>query len=166
MMNTTPGKRTPLAVSLGLVALICAGCTPPTGTVSGTVTYKNKPVPSGSVMLVTDNNGSFQGAIDKNGAYTVEGVPVGPAKVSVYSSGSGTRMKMGKGGGVGGGVGGAKGMMTAPKDGPPEAAKAYQGAKEEKTGVNIPPKYMDTDTSGLTVDVKSGPNSYDIPLKD
>src|SRR6516225_11360893 len=153
-MNTDLGKKLVLGTSFGLVALMLAGCSPPTATVSGTVTYKNKPLPGGSVTFVTPT-GTAQGAINSEGAYTAENVPVGNAKVTVYYS-SGPKMPFG---------GNVKGV--APKDASPEAQKAVQGPKASGPTINIPTKYGDPESSGLTVVVTSGKNSpYNIELKD
>lgn len=159
-MNFNPGNKVLFGASLGLAALLCAGCGPATTTMSGTVTYKNKPLTSGIVTFVTDQ-GSANGTIDKEGSYTVETVPVGTAKVSVFSSGgtSTTTKNFGPPGG--------KDRMTTPKGIPPEAEKAFAGAKQGATGVNIPSKYSDPNTSDLKVEVKSGQNPpFNIELKD
>jgi hypothetical protein len=157
-MNTEPGKKAALGVSLGLVALLCAGCSPATTTVSGTVTYKKKLLTGGAVTFVTEQ-GMATGPIDNNGAFTVENVPVGTAKVSVFSGGGPPNMNMR------GGTG--KDRMTAPKDSPPEAEKALQGPKQGTPAVTIPSKYSDAGTSGLTREVTSGQNPpYNIELTD
>jgi hypothetical protein len=157
-MNTDPRKIVTLGVSLALVALLCAGCAPATSKVSGTVTYKTKPLTAGSVTFVTDQ-GTVSGAIDNNGAYTVENVPVGTAKVSVFSAG-GPKMTQ-KFGGV------QKGKGGGPKDLPPEAEKALAGAKQGAPAVTIPEKYSDANTSDLKVEVTSGQNPpFNIELKD
>ncbi len=131
--------------------LVCAGCSQATGTVTGTVTYNNKPLTKGMLTFVTPN-GTATGTIEPDGKYRMA-VPVGTAKVSVFVA-SGPRMP-----------GGPKGGMKGGKDLPPEAKKMLDNAKGG-SGVTIPQKYTDPETSGLSVNVKSGQNPYDIPLKD
>jgi len=156
-MNTDPWKKAPLGVSLGLFALLCTGCGTSTGKMSGTVSYKNKPLAGGIVIFVTAQ-GSANGTIDTAGGYTVDNVPVGTAKISVFTGG---------GGGGGPIMKGPKDRMTTPKDLPPEAQKALQGSKQGSTLVAIPPKYADPNTSDLSVEVKSGQNPpFNIDLKD
>jgi hypothetical protein len=153
-MKTDLRKKAALGGCFTLVALICAGCNPATGTISGTVTYKNQPLPGGSVTFVTDN-GTATGTISNDGKYTADNVPVGNAKVTVfYSSGP----KMYKGGGV----------AKAPKDGSPEAQKMFENMKKGVgAGVSIPSKYNDLESSGLSVTVTTGQNPpFNIELKD
>jgi len=124
---------------------------------SGTVTYKAKPLTHGAVTFVTEH-GTASGAIDTSGAYTVEGVPVGNAKVSVFVGGA---PKMPARGGP------PKDKAAIAKDLPPEAQKMLGNMKKGPAAVTIPPKYNDTESSGLTVTVTSGKNPpYNIELKD
>jgi hypothetical protein len=155
-MNTVSTRKAALGVSLGLLALLCAGCGgPATGTVSGTVTYKSKPVTAGFVTFVTER-GNATGTIDDKGAYTVEMVPTGTAKVAVSGGGGPTMPKFG-----------GKDKMKMTKDLPPEAEKMLAGAKQGSPAVTIPGKYSDANMSDLKVEVTSGRNSpFNIELKD
>jgi hypothetical protein len=126
---------------------------------NGTVSYKSKPLTGGLVTFVTDQ-GTATGPIDNQGGYTVENVPVGTAKVSVFSGGGGPKIQKG-------GPGGGKDTMKIPKDLPPEAQKALAGAKQGTNAVTIPQKYSSTETSDLKVEVTSGQNPpFNIELKD
>ena len=148
-MSTHLGKQAASSVSLGLVALICAGCSPATSTITGTVKYKDKLLPGGSVTFVTAN-GTATGAINSEGAYTAEKVPVGNAKVTVYYS-SGPKMM---------GLGKDKGLI--PKDTPLQNSK--QGGLPK---IDLPARYGDPESSGLSVVVTSGQNPpFNIELKD
>src|SRR5207253_5149962 len=108
-MCTQPRKKIPLGVTVALLGLLCAGCGPATAKVSGTVTYKTKPLTGGIVTFVTDH-GSAEGTIDAQGAYTVEKAHIGATRVAVFSSGGGPIIK---------GAGG-KDKMTVPPGLPPE----------------------------------------------
>jgi len=156
-MNTVSGKKAALHVSFGLVVLVCAGCGSPSGTMSGTVTYKSKPLTGGSVTFLTET-GSATGTIDASGTYKVEDVPLGQAKISVFSGGGPPPMKM---------PGGGKDRGAGQKDLPPEAQQALKGGKQGTPGATIPAKYNDASTSDLKVEVKSGNNPpFNIELKD
>jgi hypothetical protein len=156
-MNTTPAKAGLLAV--GLVALLCAGCPgEPSGKMSGTVTYKGKPMGGGSITFATEN-GAATGGIDSTGGYSIDKVPLGNAKVAVF----GMKPPNMKGKPFGGGKGE---KMTTPKDLPADAQKMFENAKQGST-VIVPPKYNDQETSGLTVTIAAGQNPpYNIELKD
>jgi len=53
------------------------------GTVTGKVTYKGNDITQGKVIFLTDDFHTFDGNIDKDGNYKVEGVPVGAVKVGL-----------------------------------------------------------------------------------
>jgi hypothetical protein len=152
------GKRAPLCVPrLGRGLIVClvlltAGCGS-RGTVSGTVTYKGAPIPSGNVTFVPEKGGAVTAVIE-DGKYTAENVPAGPATIAVTSvAGNARSAFMSK-------------RMTPPKDAPipPEARKAFEGGQGKK-GIEIPERYNDPNQSGLTCTVRGGPQTHDIDLK-
>jgi hypothetical protein len=142
------------SVSLGLSTL--PGCGPDDGLgkrvpVSGTVTYKGKPVAKGSVSFVPEDPNVGRpatGAIDE-GAYqmgtmtTDDGVIPGKYRVTIGASDVDLNQAPPGGGMVDQAV----------------VAKAYRKAK-----TLIPAKYNDPIKSGLTVEVPGG--NYDFDLKD
>jgi hypothetical protein len=132
--------------------LLLAGCSSK-GTVSGTVTFQGKPLPSGNVMFVPEHGPAVSGIID-DGKYTVEKVPVGPAKIAITSAV--TEMSSG-----------FMKHMLPPKDAPipPEARQAMEANAQVKKGIKIPEDYGDPDKSGLTYTVTGGAQTHDIPLK-
>lgn len=91
-MSFLPRFRLSLMASgLFAVSLLIIGCggdkggKPKTGAnVSGTVTYKGKPLPMGRVHMITDGGEQQSGPI-VDGKYTVEEAPLGTVKVTVLT---------------------------------------------------------------------------------
>lgn len=152
-------KRTSVSFFILTLAIPAVGCGSK-ATVTGTVTYKDKPIPSGTILFAPDSGAPSVNAPINDGKYTAERVPTGPAKVSitsVYTEGEAQFMakKMG-------------GKMGPPKDAPipPEARKAFEEESTQlKKGIKIPDQYGDPATSGLTFTVKSGRQTKDFKLE-
>jgi hypothetical protein len=106
---------------LGVVG--CGDSGPPTGKVTGKVTYNGNPVNGGSVFFALKKGGAGTGTIAEDGTYTAQ-VPLGEATVTVN---------------------------------PPPA-------KDPKAPLPFPKKYVSAGTSGLTCEVKSGSNTFDISM--
>jgi hypothetical protein len=136
--------------------LLCAlgGCSGDgKATVSGKVTYQDKPVTSGTVVFVPEDKAKMgdRAPIKPDGTYSTSNLPLGKMKVGVEPGQKGAPAQMPKG---------AKfGKDKQPGQYAPEAAASPAGAY-----VDIPDKYRNPDTSGLTVDVNSSSKTYDIPL--
>jgi hypothetical protein len=113
------------------------------GDVSGKVTYNSKPLVFGTV-LVHGQDGLRQGAIQRDGSFTVRGVKVGEARVAINSPNP-------------------KSIQLIP---PKPVVKTKQEPFPEAPGwFRIPNKYEDVKTSGLTYTVRGGSNAFDIELK-
>lgn len=136
------------------------GYSGPSGTVSGTVTLNGEPVPQGcTVVFLSDKGftatgqvgagGNYQLSVVGKGGSTTSGVPAATYQVSVSPPASGE---------------GAEGDYDAIME---EAAKAGEGQPEESQAEAevIPAKYQSSGTSGLSFDVKEGPNTINIPLE-
>lgn len=141
----SPMRGIALLVFLAPVAMM-AGCGSKSGTISGKVTYQGKAVEGGSVNFLSEGANSTMktGGIQKDGSYSVSGVPVGPAKITVQG------MK-------------ARRLLI-----PAALQKEQGGVKEVKTEqseVYVPPRYGKTETSDLKYDVQSGKQQHDIDLK-
>jgi type 1 fimbria pilin len=134
------------------------GYSGPSGTVSGTLTLNGKPVPQGcTVVFVSDKGftatgqvgagGNYQLSVVGKGGTTTSGVPAATYQVSVSPPASGE-----------GSEADYDAMMekSASGEGQPEASQAEAEV--------IPAKYQSSGTSGLSFDVKEGPNTIDIPL--
>jgi hypothetical protein len=116
--------------------------------VSGSVTYKGKPLTGGKVTFLGDDWASIDGVIDEQGHYTIN-APVGNVKIGVDN-------RMVKLGAIRPEA--SKGAGPRPGSPPPDPIKGKY--------IEIPDKYYDPATSGLTFTVKSGTQTYDITLTD
>lgn len=151
-----------LSLTLGLL-FITLGCSepdnnPPTFNVTGTVTYKNKPVADATVVLVAataDGKGAV-GNTDADGNYSVatfkegDGAIAGEYNVKVF------KYEM---------------VAEPPNDGDDimteeEEEEIYSGVEEvEESGNLLPSKYEDPYKSGFTVKVVDAPVVLDLDLK-
>lgn len=159
-MSRSSRSKAPLTVPrlalLFLVALPILGCGIQTGRVSGTVTYKNKPLTTGSVMLVPSNGTILYGTIQSDGTYAIENVPVGTAMIGVTSVDEKLYAEfVGRNSGKGKPEGKEKG------DGGP---KEPGGGARPLDYNKIPPRYGDVNQSGLRCEVQKD-TTYNIDLK-
>ncbi len=121
-----------------------------TGTITGTVTYKGRPLPGGTVAFhPARGQAVFSGPIRADGTYEVRGVPVGEARVTVD-------MALTK-------AGPAKGpkLKTPPQD---KVLPGKAGAEGQRY-VPIPRAYADVKTSGLRFEVRPGKQTLNIQLQ-
>lgn len=137
------------------MAMGCFGKAIPTGTVSGTVTYNGKSVPEGClVTFISDRGFAALGTVDASGRYQLKmagkgDVPAEKYNVSVTFPGIvGPEMTVEEE---------QKWMAGDP------ATLAKFSQKQKKSP--IPEKYEDSIKSGLTFEIKEGPNTYDIVLQ-
>jgi hypothetical protein len=141
-------SRSAIVRSLALLSiLLVAGCGPsgnekPTAVVRGKITYKSKPVETGTIQFIPDNMGpTAMGAIKKDGTY----------ELSTYREGDGATI-------------GTHKVAIAAK----EEQTNFEGNAAMTDGKRlIPDKYFLEVTSGLTADVKFGQeNVFDFELTD
>jgi hypothetical protein len=152
--STIPQLWKALMILSPMLFLALAGCGEPTGKVSGTVTYRDKAVPGGTVVFVTDDfKRQERVPIQPDGTYSSSNVPVGMCKVAVEPAPKGVKANMPKGAG------------GPPKDTPEDTGKdVYNQAG--KNFVDIPWEFRDPKTSNLTTEVKRGEQTFNIPLFD
>jgi len=137
MTRINPARRA-ACLFAAVAAFALAGCGPSTGTIEGKVTLNGQPVTDLTVNFVSANGDIVSATVGPDGAYTATGILTGDTKVTVTPM-SDTSMD----------------AQQAIKKG-----KAEPGAPK----VKINPKYLDSNTSGLALTVKSGKNPFDIPL--
>lgn len=159
------------------VALCIVGCGPTIGSVNGTVTYGNKQLKGGTVVLMGESGApTYSTLIESDGTYKIENVRTGTYKVLVDTAG----LK----GSLGYNMSGPPGSKVSPKKGagvvknePPPGANVPEGYKmgnpanqqrEEslKRYVQIPLKYSKFEDTSLTLEVKGGAQEYKIQLVD
>jgi hypothetical protein len=68
-----------------LVAVDLSGCGNGTSTLSGKVSYRGRPVTSGSIIVLQDGGTARSGIIQPDGTYSVAGVERGHMRVAVIS---------------------------------------------------------------------------------
>lgn len=114
----------------------------PKGTAEGSVTYKGKPVPYALVIFSGENTTATANA-DAQGNYKMEYVPAGTLDVGVNTdAGRGIMMSA---------------MMAAGQD--------KDSGREKPSFVDVPKKYFDPQTSGITVTTTEGANKLDIVVE-
>lgn len=123
-------------VVLGLT-IAFTGCGPSFGDVRGRVTLGGKPVTKGIVIFLDETNLPYSGEIQPDGTYSIRKIPAGPVKVYAYTR-------------------------------PPSSATLRTkdpAAPAEKPGPDdIPAKYANPETLGLSTTIKSGSNEYNLEL--
>jgi hypothetical protein len=157
------GRRAFGASALGTLLILSAGCGS-RGTVSGKVTMKDELLRHGMVTFATpDGTWSQTSGIGEDGRYTIERVPPGPVKISVFGGAVDRKRSKSKF---------KERMPTAEDVGDEDTPqKVRRKAKMGTTGAPppagpaVPKKYNDPETSELTYEVKSGPQEHNIELK-
>jgi hypothetical protein len=140
--NATPAW----GVAWLLVVLTCGGCNR-VGQVAGKVTYRDQPVPDGTVMLLASDGRAYDGQIQSDGTFFIPNVPAGTAKVSVTSMAAAGEVDK---------SGGGKGDARAK-----QRNLAKGGARSR-----IPIQYSDLNQSGLNVTVEKDVTAQlDLKLK-
>src|SRR5262249_13713184 len=122
-----------MAGGLLLLGLMTAGCGKPTGTVSGKVSYRGRPLPAGTVMFLAEDDGVASGPIQADGTFKIGNVPVGTNKVTVATERPVPPVPRPK-------------DMHPPPDVPPPEQPPVPAGKY----VPIPDKYRNPNESGLT----------------
>jgi hypothetical protein len=175
-----------------LFIAVAGGCGGGKGNVSGTVTVDGKPLPMGTIVF-TSESGPAVAAEILDGKYAAVGVPTGDVKVSLDLSalkslageggarGRTASEKMAEKFGKGAGADTAGKYKDSfdptknpnlPAEAKEQAAqqhKALEDAQRRKTEVipllhAIPDKYTDPKTSGWTLRVSLGDNTFDAKV--
>lgn len=114
-------------------------------TLEGTIKYGKEDVPF-ALVIVAGQGGMATGDVGRDGRYKVENVPLGEVKVAVNTeAGRGDFMSY---------------TMSQSYQGP-EAKGAKKAAAKF---IDVPKKYHDPETSGLTTMIQKGPNTFDIVI--
>lgn len=115
-------------------------------TLKGVVTYKGKPVSHAMIIVATESGVTVAGTgnSDANGNYYVQYVPTGPVKIGVNTDAG-------------------KAMMRGAT-----IAAAVSGDKSQiPKFADVPPKYFNPDTSGITTVLSNvdAVNEFNIEIK-
>jgi hypothetical protein len=143
-----------------LAAVALAGCGPGRGEVTGKVTYKGAPVPGGLLTFrpADPRQNSVPAELSQSGTYSVV-LPAGEVTVTVDNTGLAPAPEM---------------VVEPPVPLPPEVRKAMAASRPRSAGkskrseryVELPTKYQEAETSGLTFTVKRGSQTKDFELTD
>jgi hypothetical protein len=143
-----------LTAALGSL-LSLSGCGSGKATVSGKVSYQGRPILMGSVLMVGPDGITFTSNIEPDGSYKIEGVTSGVVQIGVISP-----------------------KPIAATRGDPESSRprrTVSGASprnlppppaELSKWFEIPAKYEEPTTSGISREIKSGNNpdvNIDLP---
>ena len=132
------------AAVFGLLGIAAAGCQR-TGSVAGKVSYQNKTVVYGTVLVVATDGNTHQGNIGEDGSYSVQGIRVGDARLAINSPDP------------------TAPIVNKAEQKNPEEDKRRAGLKAK--WFPLPRDLGDANKSGLTVQVKGGEDRHDIELK-
>jgi hypothetical protein len=137
--------------ALSLAAVSCVGVSeeklPESGaTLEGTIKYQGQTVEF-AMILVNTPSGSATGTVGENGKYTVANVPLGSVKIGVNTSAARGEFQ-------------SKVMSQNAAAADPSKSTAVRQPKF----VDVPEKYFDPETSGLTTTIQKGTNTFDITI--
>jgi hypothetical protein len=140
-----------LRILLLLPLVLALGCDayetrlPESGaTLEGAVTLSGEKVPM-ALVVVVGQKGSATGQAE-NGHYKVENAPLGDVKIGINTQA-------------------VRGQMISQ-----QMSQSYKGPGSQGGGkpapkfVDVPSKYWEAETSGLTTTIKRGKNDFDISL--
>ena len=120
--------------------LLLAGCSRGFGNVSGKVSYKGQPLPKGTITFYDEANQAVSSGIADDGSYSVSKVAAGKVKIAVTLP-----------------------MFISMAGDTKSAEKA---AAERKKLPSLPPRYADSEKSGLDREVKRGDQTLNLDLSD
>ena len=149
MLTNCWTARRRIVASVSIVSLICiSGCGGGKADVSGKVTFQGKTLTSGTVIMIGSDGVAIATGINPDGTYLINGVRSGTVQIGVVSQNPArAETARGRGGAMRGGKGGSP-------DAPPPSSGWFE----------IPTKYEDPASSGLTAKISSGSSTYDIDL--
>ena len=144
------------AVAAAVVLIGGCGQELPRGRVHGTLKYQGKPFP-GTVIFIAKDNKTHTAELKADGSYEVDGVALGPIKVSIQQPAPRYAVK---------------GEFDVPNSN----AKGVSDEKAGKTaaqydpqpkpsGPRIPMQYADSNKSGLDFELKSADQEWSVELK-
>ncbi len=138
-----------LGVVSALLGLAGCGWTPATGGVSGTVRFDGKPVATGRMTVLCEGAGKPVFFADiTDGAYRIERAPVGGARVTVQAFA----------------VQASTGNVPTPPGSAPALPIPVNLPRAGRPIAGFPERYLNPDASGLTLEIKSGPQTQDFDL--
>ena len=147
-----------LAAVVAAAVVFAGGCgqEPARGRLHGTVTHQGKPFP-GTVIFIARDNKTHTAELKADGSYEVDGVALGPIKVSVQQPAPRYAVK----GEFDVPAGNAKGVA----DEKAGKSAAQYDPQPKPSGPRIPTQYADSNKSGLDFELKSADQEWSVDLK-
>lgn len=150
--STTRYRPLVLAAIFGAAATGCGGSS--TGTLTGTITVKGKPVPAASVIVMTAGNEIYTGDCS-NGKYSVPDVKGGTLKIAFVLTQ----------------VGGPPALTDEQRRQPGNFGREYSERMEKlakqkaaESGIIVPDTYNSVETTPVTHDTSKGwTKDIDVP---
>lgn len=124
-----------------LLIFLCSGCSQQTATVNGQLTWKGKPLPSGTIIFHSADGTKHPSVLNEKGEYLVRNLPAGEARISFLPH---ERVP--------------KGFNRVEPSGVPSLPGTKQAIP------TIPKKYENAQESGLRLVAKPGSQRFDISL--
>jgi hypothetical protein len=141
-------------VGFGAIFLCANGCAKTGGDVKGTVTFNGTPLNAGTVGLVgADGKNAASGSIEPDGSYFISKAPKGTYTVVVETFEPPST-------GTAGPIVLPPGVDTSGE----KKAELEKNRAPKRERILIPTKYKDPKTSGLSITISGGSQTYDIPL--
>ena len=155
-------------VLFGIGCLAAAGCSRPTASVTGKVTFQNKALKGGNVTFVsTEGYPSNSGMIGEDGTYSIPHLLAGNYKVTVETASLKPPISGAKGGQTGGGIPfkALDPSTPVPEGYKPSNPAEAQAAKNSKRFIPIPDQYSSPEKTTLTYTVSAGSQEINLDLK-
>ena len=145
MLRSIKSQGTLAVAAWGM--LLVGGCgpsgirLPETGaTLEGTVSYGKEPVLV-AMIIIQGEGGAATAYVDDDGRYRAVNVPLGTVKIAVNTAAG-------------------KGQMT----GKMMAQSSGKGGKPLPKMIDVPARYADPGTSGITTSITKGENKFDVVI--
>jgi hypothetical protein len=142
-----------LAALAVLAILGMTGCGKGQGVVTGTVTFQDRPLVVGSVVILASDGIPRNAHILPGGSYTLPDVPCGDARLAVHSPDPAQMAEL------------LEAEKIKIKKGLSQSLERKLPVIDRAKWFPIPPAYSDFEKSGLEFRVEEGNNSFDIRLK-
>ncbi len=160
--------------ALALLLPLAVGCGSRKGTVSGTVTLDGQPLAVGTIAFIPSQGPGASAPIE-DGKYSVERVPTGKVSVTVDANAAKRQIDSFVASTQGRGPNAqysADQLAHMPENAKKQVEEGKKQAEEAAAKVKdlkakyrpIPEKYAKAESSGLTLEVKSGSNTFDVQL--
>jgi len=146
-----------LALGLGFFAGCTANPQAP-AQISGAVTYKGNPLPAGTVIFHSAEQGSYRALLNADGTYEVRDVPTGKLVVTIETESVNPAKKPKE---YAGGKGAKQYQERLAAEGRGAASKT-----PPQEYVKIPPRYTNREKSPLSIDAVAGTQVQNFTLTD